>query len=57
MSYDSSDFDANRVGCYQDKATTSRRIFSYLHSTNVASMLECETVCEANDFGYFGNAF
>ena len=56
MTYDTSNFDANRVGCYEDRATKSKRIFSYLHSTNVGSMLECETACEANNFGYFGNA-
>ena len=56
MTYDTSDFDDNRVGCYKDQGTAPKRIFSYLESINVGTMLDCETACEASDFGYFGNA-
>jgi len=54
MTYTSSAFDDNLIGCYHDRATTPKRILSYLHSTTGESMEDCEKACVAQNHGYFG---
>jgi len=57
MTYDTSDFDNNRVGCYEDQATTPKRIFSNLIPVAKLTMLQCESACETGGYGYFGMQF
>jgi len=57
MTYDTSSYDNNRVGCYEDQATTPKRIFSKLQSAAKLTMSQCEAECQTGGYGYFGLEF